>query len=168
MAIEDFFERFLTPKERARATSELASRGADALPVLEALFSGQAKNERGVPYLSLWMAVDCGLVAAARLGALAKPLEAHLRAALRQGHHYAAPALGALGSLDEESIVALARALDDGKIDMAFESAFALIRCDALQHASVKQIVSKSSGAGKTLERVSKWVAKHQLPNQPT
>lgn len=69
------FERFLIPSERTKATAELASQKEAALLVLTSLFDGSAKNQHGIPYRELGTPLDCGLVAAGRLGPIAKPLE---------------------------------------------------------------------------------------------
>lgn len=153
---DSFFERSLLPDERAAAASELATRGQDALPILEALFNGEARNEWGVPYLSLGTPVDCGLVAAARLGCVAKPLEGHLRAALQRGHQYAAAALGALGTLDDASVETLAVALGRSGAD-AVEAAQALLRCNAIEHVAVKEAVGSSPRAVFAIE----WARRH-------
>ncbi len=55
------FERFLSPAERHIATHNLASLGTDALPILESLFSGSAKNQFGVPYSQIGT-IDCALI----------------------------------------------------------------------------------------------------------
>lgn len=128
--VDPFFERSLVPGERAMAVSVLADRGLDALPILEALFNGEARNRWGVPYKQLGAPVDCGLIVAARLGHLSKPIEDHLRAALQRGHIYAAAALGALGRLDNTSVSALADTLEQSVLPAA-EAAQALVRCGA-------------------------------------
>lgn len=150
-------ECFLLPGERAEATAELAERGAAALPVLVALFDGSARNSHGVPYRDLGMPLSCGLVVARRLGAIAQPLEPFICAELRAGHHYAAAALGALGSLSEDSIIALADVLRDNAL-MAYESALALSLCGATGHPAVMEAVAVSSIAAKTLASISSSV----------
>jgi hypothetical protein len=154
-ALDPFFERSLAPGERAVAVSELAGRGSDALPVLAALFNGEARNQWGVSYDRLGAPMDCGLVVAARLGHLAKPLEHHLRAHLHQGHIYAAAALGALGSLDNSSINALAAALEQSVL-IATEAAQALVRCGAEEHTAVKEAVARSPQAAQAIERAKR------------
>jgi hypothetical protein len=150
-APDPFYERSLVPGERALAVSELTDRGLDALPVLEALFNGEARNQWGVPYERLGVPVDCGLIVAARLGPLAKPLEDHLRTRLQQGHVYAAAALGALGKLGNTSTIALAAALQQPAVASA-EAAHALLCCGADEHPAVKAIVAKSPQAAQAIE----------------
>ncbi len=150
-----FFERCLKPGERALATVELAAQGSAALPILEALFSGEAKNQWGISYESLGTPLDCGLIVAARLGEVAKPIELYLVAALKCGHVYAAAALGALGDLDDISIGELAMALDDGSVILSFEAADALVRCGAAEHPDVTAITRLSQRAATAMERVT-------------
>ncbi|SNR68548.1 hypothetical protein SAMN05192560_0473 [Methylobacillus rhizosphaerae] len=150
-------ERFLLPAQRAEATAELAARGAAALPVLTALFDGSARNSYGMPYRDLGMPLLCGLVAARRLGTIAQPLEPFICAALRARHHYAAEALGALGSLSEDSIIALANALQDNAL-LAYESALALSLCGATGHPAVMEAGAVSSIAAKALASISSSV----------
>jgi hypothetical protein len=144
------FERFLQPADRAAATVELADRGVLALPVLVSLFDGTAVNRHGIPYRKLGMPLLCGLVAASRLGPVAHPLEPFLVAELRAGHTYAAEALGALGVLEEDSIVALADALC-GEVLVAFEAAEALRRSSVIDHPAVKAMASSSATAARAL-----------------
>lgn len=147
---DPLFERFLHPADRATATVELAGLGPLALPILEALFSGTAANRYGIPYRQLGGPLDCGLVAASRLGPLAQPLEPFLAAELRAGHPYASRALGALGKLQEASVVALADALC-GAVLIAAEAADALLRCNAIDHPAVKSAADRSTRASKAL-----------------
>ena len=149
-----FFERCLKPGERALATVELAAQGSAALPILEALFSGEAKNQWGISYKSLGTPLDCGLIVAARLGEVAKPIERHLVVALKCGHVYAAAALGALGDLDDISIGELAMTLD-GSATLSFEAADALVRCGAAEHPDVTAITRLSQRAATAMERVT-------------
>ncbi|WP_158755697.1 hypothetical protein [Dyella sp. S184] len=148
------FEQFLSPAGRAAATSELASRGALALPVLVSLFDGSARNNYGIPYRQVGVPLDCGLVAARSLGVAARPLEPFLRNELRAGHPYAAGALGALGLLSDESVCALAEALRSDPL-IACEAAAALSLCSATNHAAVKEVSASSTIANKALAVVS-------------
>lgn len=134
------FEEFLQPAMRAKATAELATRGAGAIPVLEALFSGEAKNAFGVPYVKLGTPLDCALAAAGLLGPLAKPLEPHLREALLRGHIYAAHALGQLGSIEEATVLALSAKLSDPS-RISWEAANVLARFGLRLHPSVLEAV---------------------------
>ena len=146
-ADDPLMERFLNPGDRAAATVELASRGEQAMPILQGLFDGTTVNRYGVPYRRLGTPLDCGLVAAARLGPLARPLEPFLRAALREGHAYAADALGALETLEDESIAALADALSVAWT--ADSAAAALARCKASEHPSLRAAIDSSEDAAK-------------------
>ena len=148
--VDPIFERFLQPESCAAATVELADRGELAVPVLEALFNGTAKNRYGIPYRQLGVPLDCALVAAGRLGSLARPLEPFLRAELRGSHPYAAQALGSLGALEEDTVVALAEALC-GDILIAAEAAAALVRSKASDSPVVKLAVDNSAIAARAL-----------------
>jgi hypothetical protein len=143
------------------ATHALAAFGERALPVLDALFSGEAKNRFGVPYARLELgAISCGLVTATILGPIAKRLEHHLVHLLLHGHgQYAATALGSLGSLDEASIAALAAQLDGDPL-IAFESAVALIACGAADQAVVTAARDASPRAQKCLAGAAAYHAK--------
>ena len=134
----------------------LLRRGADAIPLLETLFNGEAKNDFGVPYRSLGLPLRCALEVARRLGPVARPLEPYLRAELRQGHHVTAMALGSLGSLEEESIHELAAKLDDaaGIVDLPYESAKALLACGQASHTAVKKAANRSDKAANVLAKV--------------
>jgi len=149
------FERFLDPGQRSVATKELADQGKDALPVLESLFDGTAKNQWGIPYRQLGTPVDCALVAATRLGPTAIPLEPYLRAEVLRGHSYAVEALVALGSLQDESIVALSSQLEADNL-LAYEAASALVRAGHADHPSVKEIEARSTRAAAAVQRARK------------
>ncbi len=169
-ADEEAFESFLHPTRRSIATHELASRGADAIPMLESLFTGEARNAFGRSYREIG-ALECGLVTARLLGPLAKPLENHLRSALRVNPRYASAALGALGTLDDESIVELTRcvaAVDAPNCDISavLEAAAALCRCNARNHARVAVVAASSSGARWALDQASK--SADRGPDGPT
>jgi len=143
------------------AEIELLGQGLAAIPILESLFSGEAKNQFGIPYRELGLPLRCGLEVARRLGRLAKPLEAYLREELRSGNFVAAMALGALESLEDESISSLAFALNDSKsVDLPYESACALIRCGQSTHPTVTAVTSSSIRAAKVLEKVTTHFAK--------
>lgn len=151
-----FAALFQSHATRGRATHELAAFGTAALPVLEALLSGDAKNEQGVAYKTLAQVTGCSFVTARMLGPLAKPLEARLREGLRDGHLYAVEALAALGSLDEETIQLLAQSLA-GQILVAFEAAHALVNCGADGHSAVDAACSDPRAAKSlALARASK------------
>lgn len=135
-----------------RAVSELASRGSQTVPALASLFDGSARNSFGIPYRQLGMPLDCGLLAARSLGTLARPLEPFLRNELRAGHPYAAAALGALGTLSDESICALAEALRSDPTS-ALEAAAALSGCAATDHAAAKDAAASSTSGGKAFGR---------------
>ncbi|MES2018038.1 MAG: hypothetical protein V4484_16240 [Pseudomonadota bacterium] len=91
-----FLKAFQNPMDRARATHELAQFGELALPLLQAILNGSARNEFGVPYRNLGMPIDCALVTIQLLGFLAAHLEALVRVELANGHPYAESALAAI------------------------------------------------------------------------
>jgi hypothetical protein len=151
------FERFLSPAERTLATAELASLGARAIPILELLFSGEAKNAAGVSYRLLGSPLDCALVAAGRLGPLAKPLEPYIREALDSGHIYAVEALRFLGALEEKTIEVLVEKLVGSDSLLSGESAATLVRCGAVNHPAVREVERTSPHAAKNMLWASKY-----------
>lgn len=151
------------------AESQLLSRGVDCLPALESLLKGEAKNRFGVPYLQLGLPLRCALEVAIRLGPVAKPLEPHLREQLRRGNHTAAMALRSLGTLEPDSIIQLAVSLEGG-LDLAMESASALLACGEASHPAVLEAAARSKAAASMLERVSahrKQDRKYVRPGAP-
>jgi hypothetical protein len=142
------------------AEQELLRLGQDALPVLESLFTGDAKNQFGVPYRKLPLPLTCALEVVCRLGPVAKPLEPHLREELRNGRHTAAMALGALGSLDELSIMELAQALQAHDLNLLHEAAAALIRCRQADHELVSAVAKSSERASAALARMRKFLTR--------
>ncbi len=154
---ERIFESFLQPGERASATHQLADLGIDSIPILESLFSGEAKNRWGVSYIKLGMPLDCGLVTIKLLGVLAKPLELFVRECLHSGNIYAAEALREFGTLDEASIIELAACLGNNKnVNLAFEAAHTLYCCRAQEHKAVLKVVNSSPFAAQILSSVKK------------
>jgi hypothetical protein len=151
----DIFEQFLSPSTMMEAEQQLLAMGEHALPVLESLLSGDAKNYFGVPYRTLGLPLRCAIEVARRLGPVAKPLERYFREELRRGDHVAAMALGSLGQLEEASIIELAAALI-GRLDLSMESAAALVQCGVTQHPAVLKALAGSSKARDSLTRVSK------------
>lgn len=153
---KDIFESFLQPGERGYATHKLANLGIDAIPILELLFSGEAKNRWGVSYSKLGTPLDCGLVTVQLLGAIAKPLEPFIRAYLQSGYLYAAPALGAIGQIDEASIIELADCLEK-ETNFATEAAYALCCCGVEEHEAVTKVVKSSPSASQILSSTKKY-----------
>jgi hypothetical protein len=149
-----FFERFLSPAERAKATCELASMGKDALPILKALFDGEAVNKWGVRYRDLGMPLACSLVVARKLGPEAKSLERFLRDAVLSGHMYALAALGALGTFEEASIAALSGSLSSEDFLFSIEAAEALHIAGLTNHPSVVRELQISPRAAAWLHRI--------------
>ena len=91
-------ERFLDPGDRAKAVCELEELGYEAIPILEAILNGSAKNKFGVSYNKLGMPVECSLVVIQRLGKIAKGLEPFVEHWSEQGHTYAQDALSAINN----------------------------------------------------------------------
>jgi hypothetical protein len=147
------FEQFLDPSTMIDAEQELLVLGDQALPILESLLTGAAKNRFGVPYRSLGLPLRCTLEVARRLGPVAKPLERYLRDELRRGDHVAAMALGSLGQLEDASVVELAVVLKAGNWDLSMESAAALVRCGAVQHSAVLKVMNESPRARDRMTR---------------
>ena len=141
------FEQFLSPSTMIEAEQRLLALGDQALPMLESLLAGDAKNRFGVPYRTLGLPLRCTLEVARRLGPIAKPLERYLRDELKSGDPVAAMALGSLGQLEEASVVELVAALQDESWDLSFEAAAALVRCGAAQHSAVSKAMNESPKA---------------------
>ena len=76
------FEDFLDVKKRHQSTHDFASKGYEAIPILEDFFIGKAKNQYGIPYLDLGQPLYCSLVVCGMLGrkavTLLKYIEQHL------------------------------------------------------------------------------------------
>ena len=102
-----FAERFNSPAERASATHALAKMRKSALPILEAIFSGAAKNPYGVAYRDQGMPLLCSYVIAGKLGVLAQSLEPYVHAGVRAHCSYAVEALACMGPLSALSISVL-------------------------------------------------------------
>ncbi|RUS93962.1 hypothetical protein DSM106972_094990 [Dulcicalothrix desertica PCC 7102] len=158
------FESFLHPGERAIATHKLSSFGVNAIPVLESLFSGEAKNSWGVSYSRLGMPIYCGLITAKLLGSLAKPLEPFIRECLHsaEGGMYAVEALRAIGTLDETSIVELAACLNKNT-SLAWEVAYTLHCCGAEKNEAVIEIANSSQKISRILIDARKSYYKNLL-----
>jgi hypothetical protein len=150
------FEKFLSPSTMMEAEQQLLALGDQALPILESLLTGDAKNRFGVPYRSLGLPLRCTLEVARRLGPVAKPLERYLRDELKRGDHVAALALGSLGHLEDASVVALATVLEDKSWDLSLESALALVRCGAAQHPAVVKAMNESPKARDSMTQATK------------
>ncbi len=146
-----YFECFLQPSERYKATRELAQLGTEALPILESLFSGEALNQFNTPYNRLGTPLECSLVVVKMLGEVAAPFESVVRGYASKGHLYAISALGHLGNIREESVSVL--------IDLVLkypgsEAASALIKSGNQNHPQVKIRISESCEFKAAIERV--------------
>ena len=141
------------------AEEEFVKAGARAIPALEAIFNGEAKNEHGVAYRELTLPLRCALEVATRLGPIAKPLEPFIRQELANGVFWtAAAALRGMAPLEEASIVALAEALG-GDLDQSAEAAVTLMRLGHTGHAAVQRKIAASPAA----ERLWRTVASREL-----
>jgi hypothetical protein len=156
------FDQFLSPSTMMEAEQQLLALGDKALPMLESLLTGDAKNRFGVPYRTFGLPLRCTLEVARRLGPVAKPLERYLRDELKQGDHVAAMALGSLGQLEEASVVELAAQLKEKSCDLSLESALALVRCGATQHSAVLQAMNDSLKARDSMTRAAHFQEKHR------
>lgn len=150
--MQPIFERFMSTTTMMEAQQALLDQGAGAVDALATFFSGELVGEGGIPYRNYGLPMRCALEVARRLGPLARPLEAYLRAELDDGRFPAAMALGELGALEEDSIHSLARRLRDGS-DMASEAAIALIKCGAEDHPAVTQVLANSYQATREFRR---------------
>lgn len=153
----DYFERFLSPKDRAIATNELAKTGEPALEILEALFDGSAKNRFGVSYKDIG-ALGCGFVTAKMLGELAKPLEVFIRDGIESDHVYAIEAAGTLINISENTAIELARAAMRNPFG---EAPYSLIKCGEHKNPKVLSIIG---GDSKTVSAIEK--AENHLNNE--
>ena len=153
----DYFERFLSPTERATATNELAELGTAALPILELLFTGKAKNNFGVPYNEL-IALDCGYITCKLLGVLAKPLENYIRVGIQKNHPYAIEAAGKLMNLEEKTIIALAEALN--RNPFGNDAAYVLVQYNEHKNVAVKAIVKDNKEATLMIGRAENYLNK--------
>jgi hypothetical protein len=147
------FDRLQRSGSMLQAEQELLDLAEGAIPILIALFSGEARNQFGVPYRQLGLPLRCAMEVASRLGQIAKPLEPYLRDELRKGDHVAAMALGSLGTLEQSTVEDLAESLDRG-LDLSYESAIALIRCNEVENSAVRNMVAGSAKAAVVLTKV--------------
>jgi len=155
------FEQFTSPATMIAAEQELLANPEGAVCILESLFSGQAKNQFGVPYRELGLPLRCALEVVCRLGPIAKPLEGYLASELRDGNFVAAMALGSLGNVAESSVAALVASLA-GNGDLSYESAAALIRCGQAEHPLVVEVASTSKNAANVLHKVAQSLSKEK------
>ncbi len=158
---------FSSPSRRSRATHELAALGTLALPAIAAVLDGSACNEFGVSLRATSAeTARCAIVSARILGRLASPLEPLLRAELSSEHATlrweAAAALGALGSVADETIVALTVLFgeSDWDWDAATEAANAIARLGASDHPVVLGALEASPRARDMFERVRRTVSR--------
>lgn len=128
-------DRLTSPTTMMVAELELLSRGVACLPVLASILDDSATNAFGVAYGRLGLPRQCAQEMASRLGAAAKPLEDLLTKDALGGHLAAVRALGMLGSLNADSVAALARNIPGADSDLASESALALLRCGCVDAA---------------------------------
>jgi hypothetical protein len=152
MAVE-IFERFLSPADRVHAVAEFADMGDRGVQVLEALFSRQATNDFGSPYRDIG-AYACGLEAAARLGAHAKPLERHLREGVEAGYSVAAAALRKLDVLDPASVDALINAVESENSTLGLEAVDALLKHGLDGHPAIHSFERRSEVSGRFVRQL--------------
>jgi hypothetical protein len=148
---------FTSPRTMMAAEEQFLRAGADAIPALEAIFNGEAKNEHGVAYRALGLPLRCALEVASRLGAIAKPLEPYIRQEVISGVHWpAAAALRGMPPLEEASVIALADALA-GELDPATEAAVTLVRLGHSEHPAVQRRIATSTAAQRIWQTVNRW-----------
>lgn len=123
--------------------------GEKAIPILESLFDGSAKNAFGIAYRKIG-ALGCGFVTVKILGPLAIALEFYVREGIEQDDFYAIEAAGALSRIERETAFSLARALIRHP---ASEAGASLIRCGYSEDVKVLEIISRSSLALKSFEK---------------
>ncbi len=152
-----FFERFLSPSERGKATHDLASLGIEAIKILESLFSGISKNKFGTSYNQIG-ALDCGYVTTKLLGKTAKPLESYIREGIEKDHPYAIEAIGRFENIEEETAIALAKALVREPFG---EAAFSLVFCSEHRNKKVMDIIGNNSKAIYSLKKAENYLSKN-------
>lgn len=143
---------FSSPSRRGFATPELAALGVHALPTIASILDGTACNEFGVPLRKASEEVaGCALISARLLRHLAAPLEPLLRAEVSAEHAWlraeAAAALGALGSVADETIVALAGLLGEEDWTAAGEASSAISQLGVYEHPVVLAALQASPRA---------------------
>lgn len=151
----EYYEKLLTPGD-CYVTTALAKLGVDAVPILEALFDGSAKNEWGHSYRNIG-ALGSGYVTAKLLGEVAKPLERYLREGVDKDHSYAIEALGRIGSLEDTTKISLANSLVRDSFKGA---AYPLIKYNKHCDEDVLNIINNSDEAMYTLERTKNHLSK--------
>lgn len=136
--------KLTSPRTMMAAEEQFLSAGADAVPVLAAIFSGESKNEFGVPYRQLGLPLRCAMEIACRLGPVAKPLEPYMREEVKAGSWVAASALRRMPPLEEGTIEALADALDADDPDLTYEAARTLMEQRLAEHPAVRNRLAAS------------------------
>ncbi|WP_038292455.1 hypothetical protein [Zooshikella ganghwensis] len=152
----NYFELFLSPSERPFATHELSKLKEEAVPILESLFNGAAKNEFGKSYRDIG-AIGCGFVTVKLLGSVAKPLEEYVLEGIEIDNPYAIEAAGYLGGIEPETAYALARALVRHP---ASEAGASLIKSDYAKNEKVLNILELDSVAHKSLLRIYAYLSR--------
>ena len=142
-----YFDRFYHRVNMIEAEMELIALGEGAIPILETLFNGEARNEYGIPYRNLGLPLECAMEVVKRLGPTAKPLEHYLRAEVPTWGRVAAPCLRNMGTLEDETIVVLADVLRSDDTSVVAEVPYVLIRCGAGEHPAVVEALSQSEKA---------------------
>lgn len=153
----DVFDRFGDPSTMIKAEMELIGLGRKAVPILESLFNGEARNEYGVPYRQLGLPLRCAMEVVVRMGPIAKPLEPYLRDEVATDY-VAATCLRHMGSLEEDTVLVLAHALGgDGDHEMVAAAATTLVMCGAGDHPRVLAASMKSERARTWLEKARRF-----------
>lgn len=150
----EYYEKFLSPSDRAFATNDLAKLGEQAIDILEALFNGKAKNKFGVPYNQTG-ALGCGYVTARMLGEKAKPLELYIREGIKLDHPYAIEAVAALKDLDEKTALALAEAVLRNPFSVA---PYSLVCCNAHRNLKVIGLLQGNPKVSYMLEKADRYL----------
>ncbi len=143
------YERLSHPSSMMDAEMELLVTGVDALPVLESIFSGDAKNLFGMPYKEFGLARQCALEIAVRMGSSAKLLEVYIRDEVLRGvQPAAARAMRGFAPLEDASVIALAKNVGrSGSLDVSLESALTLVRLGYADHPAVLRQLSELPSA---------------------
>ncbi|MDK2126405.1 hypothetical protein [Parachitinimonas caeni] len=117
-------------------------------------------------YRKLGLPLRCAVEVAAQLGRIAKPLERHLREEFKKGDHRAAKALGMLGTIEQETVAALAESLLGGP-DLSHESARALVCCGEAENPEVRKVVESSEKAKAILSWAASYVGRQNSHKPP-
>ncbi len=157
-----YAERFVDPSSsnRGQATYDLANMGTDGVPIIRAILSGGAVDDRGHQLRADTNVVRCALISTRLLGEKSRALESLIRQELQSESSAvsceATLALSSLGNISHESVLSLIAAVGD--TDPGFEAAVALLRLKLESHPSVAGLTASSPNADRTFARARSFL----------